>query len=108
MPRDNVRAARTHDQRRPEVFGAGVKLEMPGHVHEPRDRDPPLDVARDPEEIVGDAAQHGSASSTQVSFAPPPCELFTTSDPLRSATRVNPPGVTFTSRPNRMNGRRST
>jgi hypothetical protein len=32
--------------------------------------------------------------STQVSLDPPPCEEFTTSDPLRNATRVNPPGLT--------------
>ena len=33
------------------------------------------------------------ARSTQVSLLPPPCDEFTTSDPLRSATRVNPPGT---------------
>lgn len=37
------------------------------------------------------------SSTTQVSLLPPPWEEFTTSEPLRNATRVNPPGriVTF-------------
>ena len=30
--------------------------------------------------------------STQVSLLPPPCDEFTTSEPLTSATRVSPPG----------------
>ena len=47
-------------------------------------------------------------ASTQVSLPPPPCDEFTTSEPRRSATRVSPPGVTVTSRPNSTNGRRST
>ena len=33
------------------------------------------------------------SASTQVSLLPPPCDEFTTSDPLRSATRVRPPGT---------------
>ena len=37
--------------------------------------------------------------STHVSFDPPPCELFTTSDPFLSATRVNPPGTIVTLSP---------
>src|SRR4051794_33259185 len=36
--------------------------------------------------------------STHVSLLPPPCELFTTSEPRRSATRVRPPGRTLMSR----------
>ncbi len=28
-----------------------------------------------------------------MSLLPPPCDEFTTSDPLRSATRVSPPGT---------------
>ena len=47
-------------------------------------------------------------ASTQVSLPPPPCDEFTTSEPERSATRVSPPGVMRTSRPNSTNGRRST
>lgn len=43
------------------------------------------------EGAVGDPA---GCRSTQVSLDPPPCEEFTTSDPLRNATRVNPPGFT--------------
>ena len=49
-----------------------------------------------------------TSASTQVSLPPPPCDELTTSEPRRSATRVSPPGVTFTSRPNSTNGRRST
>src|SRR5690242_11748133 len=33
------------------------------------------------------------SASTQVSFVPPPCDEFTTSEPLRNATRVKPPGT---------------
>ena len=54
------------------------------------------------------AVASSAVPSTQVSLPPPPCDEFTTSEPRRSATRVSPPGVTFTSRPNRTNGRRST
>ena len=32
-------------------------------------------------------------TSTQVSLLPPPCDEFTTSEPLRRATRVSPPGT---------------
>jgi hypothetical protein len=47
--------------------------------------------------------------STQVSFDPPPWELFTTSCPSPSATRVSPPGSTHTSWPSfTAKGRRST
>ena len=35
-------------------------------------------------------------ATTQVSFVPPPCDEFTTSDPSRSATRVSPPGTRLT------------
>src|SRR5882724_6318663 len=45
--------------------------------------------------------------STQVSFVPPPCEEFTTSEPSRNATRVRPPGTTVTSFPDSTKGRRS-
>ena len=37
-------------------------------------------------------APPGVGDSTQVSLLPPPCDEFTTSEPLRSATRVSPPG----------------
>src|SRR3546814_17746581 len=36
---------------------------------------------------------HHQSSNTQVSLVPPPWLEFTTSDPLRIATRVSPPGV---------------
>ena len=55
------------------------------------------DVARHPVEARGDAREH--QSTTHVSFTPPPCEEFTTSDPSRNATRVRPPGTMFTSEP---------
>ena len=50
----------------------------------------------------------GQLFSTQVSLLPPPCDELTTSDPLRSATRVSPPGTIVTFSPDRMYGRRST
>src|SRR3954463_6728071 len=51
---------------------------------------------------------HDSVSTIHVSLLPPPCEELTTSEPLRKATRVNPPVVTEVCGPLRMNGRRST
>src|SRR5579871_86937 len=39
---------------------------------------------------------------TQVSLLPPPCEEFTTREPLRSATRVRPPGTSVTFSPIKM------
>src|SRR5690606_186012 len=88
----------------------------------------PLEVAADPEQRLGDTAEHhtsssgvtgamvwvevsGSSSSsassigsvgranTQVSFDPPPRLEFTISSPSGSATRVSPPGSTHTSSP---------
>src|SRR5688500_5336236 len=50
---------------------------------------------------------YSSPCKTQVSLEPPPCEELTTSDPLRNATRVRPPGVTVILSPHRMYGRRS-
>ena len=38
-------------------------------------------------------------STTHVSFVPPPCDEFTTSEPSFSATRVRPPGTSFASLP---------
>ena len=40
------------------------------------------------------AIRTSDASSTQVSLLPPPCDELTTSEPLRMATRVRPPGST--------------
>src|SRR3974390_351814 len=37
--------------------------------------------------------------STHVSLLPPPCDELTTSDPLRNATRVSPPGTSVTFSP---------
>lgn len=57
-----------------------------------------LDVAREPEGAFGQAREQHHAtpgsSTTKVSLLPPPCEELTTSEPLRSATRVRPPRVT--------------
>ena len=55
--------------------------------------------------------QHSSCqrSTTQVSLLPPPCDEFTTSDPSRSATLVNPPGtISIPDGPQSAYGRRST
>src|SRR6185369_13206455 len=43
----------------------------------------------------------------QVSLLPPPCDELTTKDPLRNATRVRPPRVTYVFSPLNTNGRRS-
>jgi len=87
-----------------------VELEMLTHLDQAADRERPLDVATHPEYILGDTTEHHASvlASTQVSLPPPPCEEFTTSDPERSATRVSPPGMIRTSRPNNTKGRRST
>ena len=70
-----------------------------------------FDVAAQPVYGIGHPAQKGisvrhdyccwpplpaaaGASSTHVSLLPPPCEELTTSEPLRMATRVSPPGST--------------
>jgi hypothetical protein len=67
-----------------------------------------LEVAAQPEAGIGDPAQHASPSSkTQVSLLPPPCEELTTSEPLRIATRVSPPGMIVHFSPIKMYGRRS-
>ena len=43
----------------------------------------------------GDCDCDGPLSiNTKLSFVPPPCDEFTTSDPSLSATRVSPPGTT--------------
>ena len=44
------------------------------------------------EESIARASPY-SSSTTHVSFDPPPCDEFTTSEPLRRATRVRPPGM---------------
>ena len=75
------------------------------HIEHAREVLGALGVARHPIQVIGGAAQH---ASTQVSFVPPPCEEFTTSDPSRSATRVSPPGTMTMSRPDNTNGRKST
>src|SRR3974377_1971269 len=66
-----------------------------------------FDITSHPVKGFGDACQHAYSRSTQVSLLPPPCDEFTTSDPLRSATRVRPPGTIVTFYPYKMYGRRS-
>ena len=44
-------------------------------------------------------------STIHVSLLPPPCEEFTTSEPLRKATRVRPPVVTLSTVPTLVNDR---
>ena len=92
-------------------------LDQAGHVldalHVTRQPHRAFRIAR---EQVAQARQHRGGenrnlchdASTHVSFAPPPCEELTTSDPLRSATRDRPPGSTHVSRPVTAKGRRST
>src|SRR6187399_1444068 len=54
------------------------------------------------------SSTEGQSSQTiQVSLLPPPCEELTTKDPLRNATRVKPPRVTYELSPLNTNGRRS-
>ena len=43
-----------------------------------------------------------------MSLVPPPCDELTTSEPSRSATRVSPPGTSWTVRPDSTYGRKST
>src|SRR5262249_305974 len=76
-------------------------------VAQPRRVLSPLDVARHPVQLVRGPAQHRYSASTQVSFVPPPCDEFTTSDPSRNATRVSPPGTISTSLPDSTYGRKS-
>ena len=41
----------------------------------------------------------GPSEITHVSLLPPPCDELTTSEPLRNATRVRPPGTMVTPSP---------
>src|SRR6185503_18085155 len=76
----------------------------------------PLHVAADPVEIGGGSRQHqgsdpsvASGSRMKLSLVPPPWLEFTTSEPLRRATRVRPPGTMVVPlAPVRTNGRKST
>src|SRR6202023_697918 len=79
-----------------------------GDVDQAREVFGALDVARHPVQRFGYAAEHQSGR-IQVSFEPPPCEEFTTSDPSVSATRVNAAAGTSTWSPqSSAYGRRST
>ena len=95
-----------HRVQRREVPAVGVRLaiepEIEADVDQPRGVLRAFEIAADPVERVGDARQQHrqpQSSSTQVSLLPPPCDELTTSDPLRSATRVRPPGTIVTRSP---------
>ncbi len=78
-----------------------------GHAEDARHVLGALHLAAHPVNAVGDSREHQETvdpfrighSTTQVSLVPPPCEEFTTSEPSFSATRVRPPGTSFTSLP---------
>src|SRR5581483_10591132 len=112
-----VEVARGAHQGLPLLLGPRreVEREVQVDVDEAGDALGALDVAPDPVDRVGGAAQHfctccslpaarrsvpssawtgGGSGSTQVSLLPPPWEELTTSDPFLSATRVSPPGCT--------------
>ncbi len=91
-----------------------VACEGLGYIQQPGEVLDPLHIAREPQCAAGMTGDQVLAdeyclahSSTQVSFDPPPCEEFTTSEPARNATRVRPPGSTQVSRPVTAKGRRS-
>ena len=94
----------------PEVVGAictlilRIEHELDIHIKDARAGLRPLDVAAQPEAGIGNTAQHAASDSsrTQVSLLPPPCEELTTSEPLRMATRVSPPGTIVVFSPMRM------
>jgi len=48
---------------------------------------------------ISSTGAHPYWLNTHVSLLPPPCELFTTSEPFFSATRVSPPGTMLTLSP---------
>ena len=84
------------DQGQPGFGATGRAIEGHGLAHLDKAGDVlgPFDVAINPIERIGDAAQHGESSTIQVSLQPPPWDEFTTREPRRRATRVRPPGLT--------------
>ena len=92
------------------LFGGRLEEAVVGDVEHAGGVLRPLHVPPHPEQRLRVSGEHQSPSpaSTQVSFEPPPWEEFTTSDPLRNATRVSPPGITSMRSPESTNGRRST
>src|SRR5690348_15451244 len=113
---------RVDPHERQPSFVVAAASECFGDVEEAGQIFDALHVTREPDETCGVAvrqrrgtgratarrAAHVRHSSTHVSFEPPPCEEFTTSDPLRNATRVRPPGKTQVFLPVTAKGRRST
>src|SRR6185312_8448645 len=102
--------ARDGDQRPPAGQGRQLGVEGQGarDLQEARGALGAFDVAPQPEAVVGDARDHVASACTQVSFEPPPWLEFTMYEPVRSATRVSPPGMTqLPWRPVSTKGRRS-
>src|SRR5262249_19485722 len=96
----------------PGIIAATAALERRLGFENARQTFGALEVAPHPEYALGVAGEktaHASSSfKTQVSFVPPPWLELTTIEPLRSATRVRPPGKSHVSSPVIAKGRRST
>src|SRR5690606_36041329 len=105
-------AAGDVDQDAPAEMRAGRQVEqhLRIHIDQPRGILDAFEVAPEPVHAFGNTRKHQLTSSLtiHVSLLPPPCDEFTTYEPLTSATRVSPPGVTYVSLPCRMKGRKST
>ena len=87
--------ARDDHQRPPAVQRRqlGVERQRARDLQQARGALGALEVAPEPEAVIGDARDHDAASAcTQVSFEPPPWLELTTYEPSSSATRVRPPG----------------
>src|SRR5690606_15093460 len=96
-------------------FRAAERIRPHRGLDQPASELGPLHVAAEPVEMAGGARQHqavppsGAGARTRLSLVPPPWLELTTSEPLRSATRVSPPGTIRTpSAPVSTNGRKST
>src|ERR1700683_380091 len=105
----DVLGSRTGGQRgdgaKPPLFGGKlcrIQNQTVGGLEHTRSIVRPLEIAAHPVQTVGNARKHERFSpnssrsqfcKTHVSFEPPPCDEFTTSEPLRKATRVRPPGT---------------
>ena len=88
----------------PRARKAGAKIQWGGGVRDDASLQAVLEAGAD-RAIVGtkairdwdwlaDRVEPVGCPTIQVSLLPPPCELLTTSEPSRRATRVNPPWVT--------------
>src|SRR5262249_2771262 len=88
--------ARDDDHRQPALPGRelGGEGEVGGDEQDAGGALGPLQVATEPEAVIGDPRDHGASFCTQVSLEPPPWLELTTYEPSRSATRDRPPGKT--------------